>query len=174
MAGLDVDYLFTDVSTFFLDEARQRFGEQARMRYGLFDLNADPWAQGMAPNSFDVVVCANVLHNGRHADEVLRRLCSLLRPGGWLLFIEATRDSYPLMASMEFKEGLTDFADERQATERTGAEVGLVPVDSIDSLEVVNGAGTLLGGGRRLRTAAGEGDRARGEEGSRGHGMSGD
>ena len=38
----------------------------------------------------------------------------------------------------------------RQATERTGAEVGLVPVDTIDSLEVVNGAGTLLYGSDAL------------------------
>jgi hemoglobin/transferrin/lactoferrin receptor protein len=38
----------------------------------------------------------------------------------------------------------------RQATERTGAEVGLVPVDTIESLEVVNGAGTLLYGSDAL------------------------
>lgn len=38
----------------------------------------------------------------------------------------------------------------RQATERTGAEVGLVPIDAIDSLEIVNGAGTLLYGSDAL------------------------
>ena len=38
----------------------------------------------------------------------------------------------------------------RQATERTGAEVGLVPVDTIDSLEIVNGAGTLMYGSDAL------------------------
>lgn len=38
----------------------------------------------------------------------------------------------------------------RQATERTGAEVGLVPVDTIARLEVVNGAGTLMYGSDAL------------------------
>ena len=38
----------------------------------------------------------------------------------------------------------------RQATERTGAEVGLVAVDAIDDIEIVNGAGTLLYGSDAL------------------------
>ena len=38
----------------------------------------------------------------------------------------------------------------RQATERTGAEVGLVGVDTIDTIEIVNGAGTLLYGSDAL------------------------
>ena len=38
----------------------------------------------------------------------------------------------------------------RQATERTGAEVGLVGVDSISRIEVVNGAGTLMYGSDAL------------------------
>jgi pyochelin synthetase len=89
------------------------------VRYGLFDLNLDPLEQGLDSHGFDVVVCANVLHNATHAGDALRRLTGLVRPGGWLLFIEATRDNYPLMASMEFKEGLTDFADERAGADRT-------------------------------------------------------
>ena len=38
----------------------------------------------------------------------------------------------------------------RQATERTGAEVGLVSLDDISRLEIVNGAGTLLYGSDAL------------------------
>ena len=38
----------------------------------------------------------------------------------------------------------------RQATERAGAEVGLVPTDSISRVEVVNGAGTLMYGSDAL------------------------
>ncbi|HEY0639881.1 MAG TPA: thioesterase domain-containing protein, partial [Pseudonocardiaceae bacterium] len=117
--GHDVEYHFTDLSPFFFNEARKRFGDTDRVRYGVFDLNGDHRAQGMTPNSFDVLVCANVLHNARHADEAMARLVQLLRPGGWLLFIEATADSYPLMASMEFQEGLTGFTDERARTDRT-------------------------------------------------------
>jgi pyochelin synthetase len=109
-----VDYLFTDVSRFFLNEARERYAEHSWVRYGLFDLNVDIRAQGLAPHSFDVIVCANVLHNARDAGEVLGRLGELLCPGGWLVFVETTRESYPLMLSMEFISGLTGFTDARQ------------------------------------------------------------
>ena len=49
--GADVDYLFTDVSQFFLTEAAKRFEAQPWVRYGLFDINEDPRAQGYEPNS---------------------------------------------------------------------------------------------------------------------------
>ncbi|MGE4225736.1 MAG: TonB-dependent receptor [Vicinamibacterales bacterium] len=38
----------------------------------------------------------------------------------------------------------------RQATDRTGAEVGLVPTDTISRIEIVNGGGTLLYGSDAL------------------------
>ncbi len=38
----------------------------------------------------------------------------------------------------------------RQATDRTGAEVGLIPTDTISRIEIVNGAGTLLYGSDAL------------------------
>ncbi len=38
----------------------------------------------------------------------------------------------------------------RQATDRTGAEVGLIPPDAVSRVEVVNGAGTLLYGSDAL------------------------
>ncbi|MER7169615.1 amino acid adenylation domain-containing protein, partial [Micromonospora sp. NPDC000207] len=100
LADADVDYLFTDVSQFFLTEAQGRFGD--RVRYGLLDINTDPREQGYLPNGVDVVLCANVLHNSRHAGVVLARLRELLAPGGWLVFIETTRENVQIMTSMEF------------------------------------------------------------------------
>ncbi len=38
----------------------------------------------------------------------------------------------------------------RQATNRTGAEVGLIPTDGVERMEIVNGAGTLLYGSDAL------------------------
>ncbi len=38
----------------------------------------------------------------------------------------------------------------RQATDRTGAEVGLIPTDSISRIEIINGAGTLMYGSDAL------------------------
>ncbi|MGQ4491360.1 amino acid adenylation domain-containing protein, partial [Streptomyces sp. SAS_281] len=117
--GLGVDYLFTDLSHFFLTAAQENFRAYPWVRYGLFDLNRDYRAQGLAPNSFDVILLANVLHNSVHAPQVLTRLRELLAPGGWLVFIEASRDAYHVMTSMEFNAGLHSFEDERRETGQT-------------------------------------------------------
>lgn len=117
LADLSPDYLFTDVSDFFISRARTAFGRHPWMRYGILDINADLRAQGYSPNSADVVLCANVLHNSRDASTVLTRLRDLLAPGGWLVFIEPTRrHNYAQLISMEFEFTDEDFVDERAAT----------------------------------------------------------
>ncbi|WP_438484812.1 amino acid adenylation domain-containing protein [Streptomyces sp. S186] len=113
LEGCRAAYTFTDVSRFFLDEAAQRWPE---VNVALFDLNEDPQEQGMAPGAFDVVLCANVLHNARDIPAALDRLHGLLAPGGTLAVIDSTKVNAPLLVSMEFKEGLTGFTDERAAT----------------------------------------------------------
>nr|WP_314425395.1 non-ribosomal peptide synthetase [uncultured Erwinia sp.] len=113
LAGYDVEYTFTDVSPFFLNEARQRYQQHDFVRYQLYDFNRPPLEQGLDCGQFDMIVSNNVLHNAVVARDGLANLRQLLAPGGWLLIIEATRDNYQLMTSMEFKHGLTGFADER-------------------------------------------------------------
>ncbi|WP_131787849.1 non-ribosomal peptide synthetase [Protofrankia symbiont of Coriaria ruscifolia] len=105
LAEFGVDYLFTDPSRFFLTEAAERFADHPWVRYGRFDLAADPREQGYLPNSFDVILCPHVLHNATDIPAALRRLRELLVPGGWLVFTENTRDDhYPLAVSLEFLE----------------------------------------------------------------------
>ncbi|WP_330456385.1 amino acid adenylation domain-containing protein [Streptomyces sp. NBC_00820] len=120
LAGFEVDYLFTDISRFFLGEARRRFERYPWVRYGLFDINVDAAEQGLGANSFDVVLCANVLHNSKDAAQTLRRLRELLAPGGWLVFMEATLERHPLLVSMEFIDGLSSgFDDVRRSGDQT-------------------------------------------------------
>ncbi|WP_411575547.1 amino acid adenylation domain-containing protein [Streptomyces mutabilis] len=105
LAEYGVDYLFTDSSAFFLNEARERFADHAWVRYQRFDVDEDPRAQQLLPNTFDVVVCANTLHAAADADAAVARLRELLVPGGQLVFVENTRDeNLPLLVSMEFLE----------------------------------------------------------------------
>ncbi|MEV7807435.1 amino acid adenylation domain-containing protein [Microbispora sp. NPDC088329] len=118
LADLNVDYLFTDLSHFFLNAAKEHFHDVDWVRYGLFDLNRDYRAQGMAPNSFDVILLSNVMHNAKHVGKALDQIREMLAPGGWLVFIEATREVYSIMTSMEYKSGLTGFEDERREDER--------------------------------------------------------
>ncbi|WP_460696177.1 nocobactin polyketide synthase NbtC [Nocardia thraciensis] len=98
LTGLPIDYHFTDLSTFFLEAARDRFAHLPWMRYGIVDMNADLARQP----AHDIVIGANVLHNAQHIGTMLRQLHDLLRPGGAVVFVEACHANYPLLTSMKF------------------------------------------------------------------------
>ncbi|WP_422768957.1 amino acid adenylation domain-containing protein [Plantactinospora sp. WMMC1484] len=118
-------YAFTDVSRFFLNNAQDRFAGYDFLDYQLYDMNADYWPQGLRPNSYSLIVCANVLHYARDINVALARIRELLRPGGWLLFIEATHDNHQIMTSMEFlfDEKSGEFQDIRGPHEQTFVSV---------------------------------------------------
>lgn len=117
LEGTDTRYLFTDVSTFFLARAREVYGLRPGLTYGILDINHDPLEQGVAPNSCDVVLAANVLHNALDIDAVLIQIRRMLAPRGRLVLLDEARDNYTLMVSMDFQSGLQqEFVDFRQAT----------------------------------------------------------
>lgn len=102
LEGRPRDYLFTDVSRFFLVDARQRFAGVEGLRFGMFDIDGDPTGQGLAPGDRDVVLGANVLHNARDIGATLRGVRELLVPGGLLVFVETTREIRQILTSMQF------------------------------------------------------------------------
>lgn len=109
----DVEYYFTDISKFFLNNAKSKFESYKWMKYDLFDINIDVMEQSISPFSLDVIIAANVLHNSKNIHFVIENLRKLLRPNGTLIIIEETKEAYSLLTSMEFKDGLTGFTDER-------------------------------------------------------------
>lgn len=114
LAGRLHSYRFTDVSTLFLDSARQAFADRPEVGYALFDINRPVDYDAHADDGYDLIVAVNVLHDASHVVYSLRRLGRLLKPGGWLLLIEATeRDSVLQMASIGFIESLNGYQDFR-------------------------------------------------------------
>lgn len=84
-------YFFSDISPGFLAKARERFSrDEGVMEFGTCNIEDDPLAQGFQPESFDLIVCANVLHATRSIQETLAHCRSLLRPGGRLVLSEVT------------------------------------------------------------------------------------
>jgi pyochelin synthetase len=102
LAGFNVDYVFTDVSSFFLPGAKASFGHFPGIRFGLFDVDRDYREQGLAPNSFDVILAAGVLENARDIPSSMNRLTELISPGGWLVFTEPTAEHAWILASQAF------------------------------------------------------------------------
>ncbi|MEU6153492.1 SDR family NAD(P)-dependent oxidoreductase [Actinosynnema sp. NPDC047251] len=105
-------YDYTDVSTAFLRSGEEEFGARfPNAAFRVFDVEADPVAQGFTPGTYDVVLATNVLHATRDVVQVLRHARALLRPGGVLLVNEVTRTSDFLTATFGLLPGWWRFAD---------------------------------------------------------------
>ncbi|ONF74350.1 class I SAM-dependent methyltransferase [Amycolatopsis keratiniphila] len=103
LSGLtgDLDYLFTDVSRYFLDTAKKILAHDDRVRFGELDIN-DPGTHSVEPESCDAVIAANVLHNAVDVRAVLETARSWLRPGGLLLVVESCGELLQAAVSMQF------------------------------------------------------------------------
>lgn len=104
-------YYFTDISHFFLQKARERFGEYPFVRYDLLDIEKSPQQQGYNLHEFDLVVAATVLHNTRNLKETLDWTRSLLAPNGLLLAIEKTQFHPWFDLNMGLQQGFERFED---------------------------------------------------------------
>lgn len=98
----EVDYLFTDVSRFFLVAGQQRFEKNRGLRYALVDINGELPGQGIPAGKADVVIGVNVVHLAHHVGRVLANLRRLLAPGGLLVIVESCRESYQIMLPVRF------------------------------------------------------------------------
>jgi len=119
LADFEVEYLFTDISQFFINEAQNRFEEYPWVSYGLYDLNKDYWVQNLKAASWDIIICSNVIHNSPNIPVALSTLKELSVPGGFVFIIEGTRESFTWLTSLEFifrKQGIR-FTDERAAND---------------------------------------------------------
>ncbi|KAJ4290886.1 hypothetical protein N0V90_010082 [Kalmusia sp. IMI 367209] len=85
-------YDFTDVSTGFFERSKQRLQRwESKMTFRKYDVQEDAKPQGLEEGSYDLVLGTNVLHVAHDTDEALTNLRNLLKPGGRILLIEATR-----------------------------------------------------------------------------------
>jgi len=106
-----VEYWFSDISELFLNRTRRKFKEYPFVRYALCDLDRDFEEQGLPQGMFDLVVAANVIHAARDLESALRRVQSVLSPGGALVLLETTRHHSWFDMSTGLIEGWQHFTD---------------------------------------------------------------
>ncbi|MBV9447181.1 MAG: amino acid adenylation domain-containing protein [Streptosporangiaceae bacterium] len=107
LPGDRVRYRFTDISTTFVNRARDVFRRYSFVDYGILDIDRDPAPQGVPPGSAGVIVAANVLHDAQDLSRTLRHLRSALAPGGVMVLVEGTANSRLQMISVAFIEGFS-------------------------------------------------------------------
>ena len=85
----------TDVELPYLHILRNRFARNPTIRVAKLDLNSDDDCNALKDYRFDTIVCLNVLEHIEDDRGALRRLYSLLNPGGHLLlFVPADQKLY--------------------------------------------------------------------------------
>ncbi|MFN6527756.1 SDR family NAD(P)-dependent oxidoreductase [Nostoc sp. ChiSLP03a] len=107
-----INYTFTDISPFFLETAKDTFAQFPFIEYKVLDIEKDPELQGFSPNSYDLIIAANVLHSTRDLQgETLPHIRGLLRPGGHLLLLELTHQSRWIDLIFGVTQGWWRFSD---------------------------------------------------------------
>ena len=104
-------YLFTDLSPFFLSRAKAKFADFENVSFQLLDLENDLSAQGLRPNSFDIIIASNVVHATADVTRTLASIRRLLAPGGWLLMLEVTRPQRWFDVTFGLTDGWWRFRD---------------------------------------------------------------
>jgi epothilone polyketide synthase E len=112
LKGVDAEYVFTDVSKFFLSKANKKFGDYSGLHRQILDLEQEPGPQGFRPRSFDVIVAANVLHATTDIRVTAQRVYSLLQPEGILLLMELTENETWLDMIFGLLEGWARHSDD--------------------------------------------------------------
>ncbi|OAA60067.1 Beta-ketoacyl synthase [Cordyceps fumosorosea ARSEF 2679] len=86
-------YTYTHISNLHLDQAAETFSKFSdKMAFKVLDIRKSPEPQGFQPQSYDVAIAVNLLHATASLGESLKHVRQLLRPGGYLLLFETTKN----------------------------------------------------------------------------------
>lgn len=122
------EYVFTDVTSGFVNAARDRLGRHAFMRFERLDIEASTESRPDA-GTYDVVLAANVLHATQSLRETLDNVRHLLAPGGLLILLETTEPRAWVDLVFGMTEGWWRFRDvERRPAHPLLAHEGWVAV----------------------------------------------
>nr|DAC76730.1 TPA_exp: type I polyketide synthase [Streptomyces sp. NRRL F-4335] len=86
-----VEFTYTDITSAFVRHGRREFAARYPFaEFKVFDIDADPVGQGIAPDGYDIVLGTNVFHVTPFIEHTLLRAKRLLRAGGVLIANEGT------------------------------------------------------------------------------------
>ena len=86
-------YTCTDITSTHFDGVRSLFADAQtdKMTFKTLDLEKSPTDQGFVADYYDMIIASNALHDTPELEGMLKHIRSLLRPGGYLVFLEPTK-----------------------------------------------------------------------------------
>ena len=106
-----IDYTFSDTGQAFIAEAKKEFTENSSVDYCIFDIEKSPKDQGIALQSFDLVLASNVIHATSDLRNTLEQLKCCLSDDGILIFLEVTRSRSALDLVFGLLKGWWQYTD---------------------------------------------------------------
>jgi yersiniabactin nonribosomal peptide synthetase len=113
ISGKNVEYTYTDLTTFFTNQAKKRFESYDFVNYELYNIDEYPQLQGFDPDKYDIIIGANVLHDAKFIGTTLKNLRTLLKNDGLLAILEVTTNKLYHKVSIGLIDGFSGYNDER-------------------------------------------------------------
>jgi pyochelin synthetase len=98
LADQRVDYLFTDVSPYFVQQMAHKYPGHPQLRLATLNIHQ---LDALGEPAFDVLVCADLLHALPNVPAALAALSGQVVPGAWLVLLEATTEHAAALVSLE-------------------------------------------------------------------------
>ena len=106
-------YHYTDISDGFTKYAAEKFKAYNFLEFGVINIDNDFLSQGIEPQSVDLIIAANVIHDAKNILQCLTSLKKVLSPEGMIVFVEGTEATNYELTTVSFLEGLSTYEDER-------------------------------------------------------------
>lgn len=95
-------YVFSDISNFFIAKAKEKFRWCKQIQYRILDIDKDPKEQGFINETADILIAAGVLNNACDSEKTMDYLISLVKPGGYMLVSEPIVEAPEILVSQAF------------------------------------------------------------------------
>ena len=106
-----IEYVFTDVSPFFIAKAQETYQAFPFIRYHVLDIEQDPRTQGFEPHHYDLIVAADVLHATQDMHQTMTHVRQLLAANGMLVLMEDVSPLNWVDLTFGLTEGWWKFTD---------------------------------------------------------------
>lgn len=94
-------YIFTDISPYFIEKAKDAFREYKGIEYGIINIDDDE-SYKQVGSKVDLIIAVGVLNNARNIENSLMYIKKILKDDGILMIVEAVDESPEILISQVF------------------------------------------------------------------------
>lgn len=100
-------YIFTDISRYFIEKAKNNFFKYKNIEYGNIDIDNEG-SYKQVKSKVDLIIAVGVLNNAKNIEKTITYMRGLLKDDGFLMIVEAVDESPEILISQVFMMSETD------------------------------------------------------------------